>query len=171
MTNEKFLEEVAKIAKEGHNEIDNFARTLEDTYYTHQAFDKLEELCEKFVKELNAKPKTKKEHSTPSTAKKYNMLQPGKTVCISLKALFDTRNSKNLHLTDCGHEIVRTEEDGSEYYDLNNGSTAYACCDGEECEVKSVTDSVVTFINKNQEEPQKFKLTVSECETAIFGLK
>ena len=103
--------------------------------------------------------------------KTYNMLKPGKTVCISLKALFDTSNSKNLHLTDCGHEIVRTEEDGSEYYDLNNGSTAYACCDGEECEVKSVTDSVVTFINKNQEEPQKFKLTVSECEIAIFGLK
>ena len=61
MTNEKFLEQVAKIAKQGHNEIDNFARTLEDTYYTHRAFDRLEELCEKFVKGLNAKPKAKKQ--------------------------------------------------------------------------------------------------------------
>jgi len=32
-------------------------------------------------------------------------------------------------------------------------------------------DPVVTFINKNQEEPQEFKLTIRECETAIFGLK
>lgn len=105
--------------------------------------------------------------------KKYNMLTPGKSVCISLKELFNTKNSKNLHLTDCGHEIVRTEEDGTEYYDLNNGVTAYACCDGEECEVKAVNGdgTVVTFINKNQEVPQEFKLTIGECETAIFGLK
>lgn len=172
MTNEKFLEQVAKIAKEGHKEIDNFARTLEDTYYTHHAFDKLEELCEKFVKGLNAKPKAKKEHSTPCTARKFKMLQPGKTVCISLKALFDTVHNGDEHTTDVGHKIIRTEEeDGSDYYDLDNGSTAYACCDGEECEVKSVDRTVVTFINKNQDTPQEFKLTIRECMTAIFGLK
>lgn len=55
MTSEKFLEEVAKIAKEGHKETMHYAETLEDTYYIHNSFDKLEELCEKFVKELNAK--------------------------------------------------------------------------------------------------------------------
>ena len=102
--------------------------------------------------------------------KNYKMFKPGKTVCISLKALFN--HNGDVHTTDAGHKIIRTEEeDGSDYYDLDNGSTAYACCDGEECEVKSVGGSVVTFINKNQEEPQEFKLTIRECETAIFGLK
>lgn len=37
--------------------------------------------------------------------------------------------------------------------------------------MKSVDGSVVTFINKNQEKPQEFKLTIRECETAIFDLK
>ena len=172
MTNEKFLEQVAKFAKEGHNEIDNYVRTLDDTYYIHHAFDKLEELCEKFVKGLNAKPKSNTERSTPSTAKKYKILQPGNTVCISLEELFNTIHNGDVHTTDCGHEIVCTvEDDGSAYFDLRNGVTDYACCDGEECEVKSVAGSVVTFINKNQEEPQEFKLTIRECETAIFGLK
>ena len=172
MTSEKFLKEVAKIAKEGHTETMHYAETLEDTYYIHNSFDKLEELCEKFVKELNAKPKAKKERSTPCTARKFKMLQPGKTVSISLKALFDTLHNGDVHTTDVGHKIIRTEEeDGSEYYDLDNGSTAYACCDGEECEVKSVDRTVVTFINKNQEKPQEFKLTIRECMDAIFGLK
>ena len=179
MTNEKFLEEVVKIAKEGHKETMHYAETLEDTDYIHNAFDKLEELCEKFVKELKTRKcpmcerqlrGVKKERPTPSTAKNYKMLKPGKTVCISLKALFN--HNGDVHTTDAGHKILRTvEEGGSDYYDLDNGSTVYACCDGEECEVKSVDGSVVTFINKNQEEPQEFKLTIRECETAIFGLK
>lgn len=104
--------------------------------------------------------------------KTYKMLKPGKTVCISLEKLFNTIHNGDVHTTDCGHEIVRTvEDDGSVYFDLGNSATDYACCDGEECEVKSVDGSVVTFINKNQEEPQEFKLTIRECETAIFGLK
>ena len=124
------------------------------------------------MKELNAKPKAKKERATPCTARKFKMLQPGKTVCISLKALFDTIHNGDVHTTDVGHKIIRTEEeDGSEYYDLDNGGTAYACCDGEECEVKSVGRTVVTFINKNQEKPHEFKLTIRECMDAIFGLK
>lgn len=104
--------------------------------------------------------------------KNYKMLKPGKTVCISLKALFDTVHNGDEHTTDVGHKIIRSEEDDdSVYYDLDNGCTAYACCDGEECEVKSVGHTVVTFINKNQEEPQEFQLTIRECEIAIFGLK
>jgi hypothetical protein len=104
--------------------------------------------------------------------KNYKMLKPGKTVCISLEELFNTIHNGDVHTTDCGHEIVRTQEwDGTEYFDLDTGGTAYACCDGEECEVKSVDRTVVTFINKNQEKPQEFKLTIRECMTAIFGLK
>lgn len=79
---------------------------------------------------------------------------------------------EDVHKTDVGHEIRRsTEDDGSEYFDLNNGATEYACCDGEEVEVKSVEGTTITFINKNQENPQEFQLTIRECMTAIFGLK
>lgn len=102
----------------------------------------------------------------------YTMLTKGNRVCISLEQLFNTSHNGDTHKTDCGHEIIRTkEDDGSEYFDLDNGYTAYACCDGEECLVKSVDGSVVTFVNDNQDEPQEFKLTARECETAIFGLK
>lgn len=104
--------------------------------------------------------------------KNYKMLKPGKTVCISLEELFNTIHNGDVHTTDVGHKIIRSEEDDDNvYYDLDNGCTAYACCDGEECEVKSVDGSVVTFINKNQEKSQEFQLTIRECETAIFGLK
>ena len=94
--------------------------------------------------------------------KKFKMLTPGNKVCISLKTLFETLHNGDIHKTDVGHEIRRsTEDDGSEYYDLNNGAT----------ELKSVDGSVVTFINKNQENPQEFMLTIRECMDAIFGLK
>lgn len=103
--------------------------------------------------------------------KQYKMLTPGSKVCISLKTLFETLHNGDIHTTDVGHKIRRSkEDDGSEYFDLDNGSTEYACCDGEEVEVKSVEGSTVTFLNKNQEKPQEFKLTIRECETAIFGL-
>ena len=94
--------------------------------------------------------------------KQYKMLTPGNKVCISLKTLFETLHNGDIHTTDIGHKIRRSkEDDGSEY----------ACCDGEEVEVKSVEGPTVTFLNKNQEKPQEFKLTIRECETAIFGLK
>jgi len=103
----------------------------------------------------------------------YTMLTPGNRVGISLEQLFNTSHNGDSHKTECGHEIIRTkeEEDGYEYFDLDNGYTEYACCDGEECLVKSVDGSVVTFVSDSQDEPQEFKLTVRECETAIFGLK
>lgn len=102
----------------------------------------------------------------------YTMLTPGNRFCISLEQLFNPSHNGDTHTTDCGHEIIRTkEDDGSEYFDLDNGHTSYACCDGEECKVKAVDGSVVTFVNDNQDVPQEFKLTVRECETAIFGLK
>lgn len=102
----------------------------------------------------------------------YTMLTPGNRVCISLEQLFNISNNGDTHKTDCGHEIIRTkEDDGSEYFDLDNGHTAYACCDGEECMVKSVEGTVVTFVNDNQDVPQEFNLTIRECESAIFGLK
>lgn len=102
----------------------------------------------------------------------YKMLTPGNRVCISLEQLFYTLHNGDTHTTDCGHKITRFKEsNGFKYFDLDNGYTAYACCDGEECKVKSVDGSVVTFVNNDQDKPQEFKLTVRECETAIFGLK
>ena len=57
--------------------------------------------------------------------KKFKMLTPGNKVCISLKTLFETLHNGDIHKTDVGHEIRRsTEDDGSEYYDLNTCSAA-----------------------------------------------
>ena len=105
---------------------------------------------------------------------KYKMLTPGNKVAISLKTLFESKpNAPEVGPvgTDCDHGIVKSYDGDRDYYDLDNGETAYACCDGEEVEVKSVEGNTVTFVNKNQENPQEFKLTIRECETAIFGLK
>ena len=106
--------------------------------------------------------------------KQYKMLMPGNTVCISLKTLYESKpNAPDVGIvgTDCGHGIKRTLNGDSEYYDLDNGETAYACCDGEECKVVSTDGAEVTFRNEQGEQPYDFKLSIAECETAIFGLK
>lgn len=109
--------------------------------------------------------------------KTYKMLTPGSRVCISLKTLFEARpsDSAGVAVTDAGHALLHTAEDGQDYYDLDNGSTAYACCDGEEVTVVSSDHGgekeLITFRNDNNELPAEFKLSVAECETAIFGLK
>ena len=101
---------------------------------------------------------------------KYKMLKKGKKMGISLATLFEylRKNKRQKEVTTAqGHTIVKTKESGSEYFDLDNGNTTYACCDGEECKVESVDGDVVTF--RNGEET--FELTVAECEACIFGLK
>lgn len=101
---------------------------------------------------------------------KYKMLKKGKKMGISLATLFESlqENKRQKEVTtDQGHTIVKTKENGSEYFDLDNGNTSYACCDGEECTVESVNGDVVTFRNGDE----TFELTVAECETCIFGLK
>lgn len=101
---------------------------------------------------------------------RYKMLKKGKRMGISLSTLFESlreNRRQNEVTTARGHAIVRTTEGGSEYFDLDNGNTAYACCDGEECAVESVDGDVVTF--RNGEET--FELTVAECENCIFGLE
>ena len=108
----------------------------------------------------------------------YKMLTPGSRVCISLKTLFEAKpsDSTGLAVTDAGHALLHTAENGQDYYDLDNGATGYACCDGEEVTVVSSDHGggdkdLVTFRNDSNELPAEFKLSVAECETAIFGLK
>ena len=79
---------------------------------------------------------------------KYKMLKKGRKMGISLATLFESlqKNKRQKDVTTAmGHTIVKTKENGSEYFDLDNGHTAYACCDGEECKVESVDGDVVTF--------------------------
>lgn len=102
----------------------------------------------------------------------YRMLTPGSRVTISLAELYSSKAPENHAVTtDAGHRIVHSRIDGSDYYDLDNGRTGYACCDGETVTVSAVSGGMVTFRNGNGEMPEDFTLSVAECETAIFGLK
>lgn len=111
------------------------------------------------------------------TSKDYKMLTPGSRVGISLKTLFESKpsDSTGIAVTDAGHALLHTTENGQDYYDLDNGESGYACCDGEEVTVVSSDHGgekeLITFKNDNSELPMEFKLSISECETAIFGLK
>lgn len=102
----------------------------------------------------------------------YTMLTPGSKVAISLAVLYSRIGGKRGKATTAaGHVIVKSiEDDGSDYYDLDNGKTAYACCDGEECTVVREESGMFVFRNDNQDKPQEFKLSKAECEQAIFGL-
>lgn len=104
--------------------------------------------------------------------KNYKMLTPGNKVRLSIKSLYWASRKSNF-ITDMGHEITNSIDGECDMYDLDNGVHPCACCDGEECEVKSVDGSVVTFVNRERldEGPQEFKITIRECETAIFDLK
>lgn len=111
------------------------------------------------------------------TSKDYKMLTPGSRVAISLKTLFEAKpsDSTGIAVTDAGHALRHTTENGQDYYDLDNGETAYACCDGEEVTVVSSDHGgekeLITFKNDSNDLPTEFRLSISECETAIFGLK
>lgn len=105
----------------------------------------------------------------------YTMLKPGSKVAISLAVLYSRIGGKRGKATTAaGHVIVKSiendEDDSSDYYDLDNGETAYACCDGEECTVVREESGMFVFRNDNQDKPQEFKLSKAECEQAIFGL-
>jgi hypothetical protein len=105
---------------------------------------------------------------------KYKMLTPGNKVTISLKTLYESKpNAPEVGIvgTDCDHGILKSNDGDRDYYDLDNGETAYACCDGETVTVVSEENKEVTFRNEDGEMPYDFKLSIAECETAIFGLK
>lgn len=90
-------------------------------------------------------------------------------VCLSLETLYSNRKPYNNTVELAYGEIVRTEDDGDEWFDLYNDSGSMACMDGEVVLLKSIDGNVYTFINSNGEKDVDFKLTKEEVDHAVFS--
>lgn len=89
------------------------------------------------------------------------------TVCISLSCLYHS-NHQHLHY---GGEIVRTTEDGNEFYDLHKDGPEHQVllCDGEEVRVIAKTEDRILV--ENPDTDCKVWLTQEEFGIATFGVE
>ena len=87
----------------------------------------------------------------------------GDTVCISIQALYEEYGRL---LRWC--RIDKTEDNGTEYYDIYKAWGNHLGMDGEECTVEEITDNSVLLLNQNGEQDTYIKLTKEEFLRGCF---
>lgn len=86
-----------------------------------------------------------------------------RNVVISLKTLYNEKGNNLKH-----GKIIRTIEDGNEYYDLYDLSGELVCMDGEICEIIWKDNHGIRLFNNNGEYDTIFTLTKDELGIGSF---
>lgn len=95
-----------------------------------------------------------------------NKYKVGQRVCVSIKELYDREE-----VLSFGNIVPDFDEFGDkQYYDLYNEEGILACCDGEACIIKEVTENYLVLMNSEGESSVLFKLTTEEADKSIFIL-
>ena len=86
-----------------------------------------------------------------------------KVAGVSLKTLYKEKGS-NLKYG----KIIKTIEDGNEYYDLYDLSGEYVCSDGEVCEIVWENEHEIKLLNNYGDYDTVFTLTKEEFGISYF---